>query len=74
MNNKIKICNNCKKINLEQLIKVIKELDSNIEINIGCQKFCGICSKKAFVILNNIPIIEDEMDNLIIKIKDKIKR
>jgi uncharacterized protein YuzB (UPF0349 family) len=72
--NKIKICDNCKKITLDTLLQEIKVIDSEIDISIGCQNFCGICSKKAFVILNNIPIIAETMDELIEEIKLKISK
>ena len=73
MKNTIKMCENCKKINIEKISKIVKEIDNNIAIEIGCQNFCGICSVKAFVILNNIPLIENTEEELIKKITDKLK-
>lgn len=70
--NKIGICNKCKGVNYKSIIQKIKELDSDIQINIGCQNFCGIGRTKPFVILNHIPIIADNENELLNKIKEKI--
>lgn len=70
--NKIGICNKCNGVNYESIIQKIKELDNTIQINIGCQNFCGIGRTKPFVILNHIPIIANNEDELLDKIKEKI--
>lgn len=70
--NKIGICNKCKGVNYKSIIQKIKELDNTIQINIGCQNFCGIGRTKPFVILNHIPIIANNEDELLDKIKEKI--
>ena len=70
--NKIGICNKCKAVNYRSIIQKVKGLDNNIQINIGCQNFCGIGRTKPFVILNNIPIIAENEDDLFNKIKEKI--
>lgn len=70
--NEIRICDKCKGFNYQNIIKSIKELDNNANIMIGCQNFCGIGRTKAFIILNNIPIIADNETELLIKIKEKI--
>ena len=70
--NKYKICNKCKGVNSKELITKIKQIDKDCEITIGCQNFCGIGRTKSFVILNNLPIIAENEDELILKIKEKI--
>ncbi len=70
--NKIGICNKCKAVNYKSIIQKVKGLDNNIQINIGCQNFCGIGRTKPFVILNNIPIIAENEDDLLNKINEKI--
>jgi len=68
----VKICDNCKNINLDKIIKVIRDIDNDIEIITGCNNFCGICRTKAFIVLNNIPIIKETEADLIDEIKRKL--
>ena len=74
MNNIYKICDKCKAVNTDAIISEIKKLDETAEFNIGCQGFCGIGRTKPFVILNNMPIIANDENELIQKIKEKITR
>ena len=70
--NKIGICDKCKSINYRSIVKKIRQLDSNIRVIVGCQNMCGIGRKKPFVILNNKPIIGENEEDLIKKIKDML--
>ena len=56
MQNEYRICDKCKAVDSKKLIKIIKEIDKNCDIKIGCQNFCGIGRTKPFIILNNILI------------------
>lgn len=71
--NNIKICDNCPLIDVDTLSKKIRSIDSDAQISIGCQNFCGICSAKAFAILNNIPIIEDDQEKLVVELTKKME-
>lgn len=73
MKNEYRICDKCKAVNTEKLVKIIQEIDNDSIIKIGCQNFCGIGRTKPFIILNNIPIIGNSEDELINKIKEKIQ-
>lgn len=73
MNNQFRICNKCKATNIKTLIPRLKQLDSEAEIVIGCQNFCGIGQTKSFVIVNHVPIIADNEDELIKKVKEKLE-
>jgi uncharacterized protein YuzB (UPF0349 family) len=72
--NKFAICNICKATNVETLVPRLKEIDKDAEIEIGCQSFCGIGATKSFAIVNNIPIIADNEDELIEKIKKSLNK
>lgn len=74
MNNEFRICDRCKATNVDTLIPKLKEIDSECEIKVGCQNFCGIGMKKSFAIVNNIPVIAESEDELVEKIKDQIKK
>ncbi len=67
-----KICDKCKGTNTKTLIPKLKEIDSNAEIQIGCQNFCGIGRSKSFVIVNHTPIIALNEDELIEKVKEHL--
>lgn len=69
--NKYKICNKCKGFNYKYLIDEIKKFDNKATFEIGCQNFCGIGRNKAFIILNNKPLIADDENKLLIEIKKR---
>ena len=70
--NEFKICNKCNSFDFDLLVLKLKEIDPNAKINIGCQSMCAIGSKKVFVIVNGIPIIGNELDEVIEKANDII--
>lgn len=65
----VKICNKCLATNIDTLVPRLKEIDSNINIVIGCQNMCGIGMTKSFAIVDHIPVIADSEDELVTKIK-----
>ncbi len=73
MSNQFRICNKCKAMNVDSLIPKLKEIDDKAEIIVGCQNFCGIGQTKAFAIVNHVPIIADNEEELILKIKSKLQ-
>lgn len=70
--NEFKICNKCNSFDFDLLAAKLRKIDPNAKINIGCQSMCAIGSKKVFVIVNGIPIIGNEIDEVIEKVKDII--
>ena len=70
--NQFRICDKCKGTNIRTLLLRLKEIDDKAEIIVGCQNFCGIGSKKPFVICNHVPIVADTEDELIEKVKQAI--
>lgn len=72
--NKFAICDICKATNIETLVPRLKEIDKDAVIEIGCQSFCGIGATKSFAIVNNIPVIADNEDELIDKIKQSLNK
>ncbi|MFA5602405.1 MAG: DUF1450 domain-containing protein [Bacilli bacterium] len=72
--NKFAICDICKGTNVDTLLPKLKEIDKDAEIEIGCQSFCGIGATKSFAIVNNLPIIADNEDELIEKIKESLRK
>lgn len=73
MNNEFRICDRCKATNITSLVPKLKELDQDANIVIGCQNFCGIGRTKSFAIVNHIPVIAENEEQLIQKIKEQLK-
>ena len=71
--NEFKTCNKCRGFNSDEIVKRLKELDSNAKIIVGCQSMCAIGSRMPFVIVNGIPVMDNHIDNLITKVKGIIK-
>jgi len=72
--NEFKTCNMCSGFDGDLLKEKLLELDSIAKIEVQCQNMCAIGAKKPFVIVNGIPIIDDNVDSLILKVKDMIKK
>ncbi len=74
MANQFRICNKCKAMNVDSLIPKLKEIDPESEIVVGCQNFCGIGQTKNFAIVNHVPIIAENEEELVNKIKSKLQK
>ncbi len=72
MSNEFKICNRCKGTNVDTLIPKLKEIDPEASIVVGCQNFCGIGRTKSFAIVNHLPVIAENEDELIKEIRKKL--
>lgn len=71
--NQFAICPKCASNKTKELVSKLRSIDSEAKIIEGCQNLCGIGRTKLFVIVNHIPVIADNMDELIDKVKLKIK-
>ena len=69
--NEFKICNKCS-CDSDLLSSKLKELDSNAKIMVGCDSMCAVGKNNPFVILNGIPVIGNDIDELVLRVKEMI--
>ncbi|MDD3187198.1 MAG: DUF1450 domain-containing protein [Bacilli bacterium] len=72
--NQFKVCDKNKVKDINEIVNRLKEMDETAEIVIGCQNICGICRTKPFVIVNGMPVIANDEEELISKVKATISK
>ncbi|ALC82783.1 MULTISPECIES: DUF1450 domain-containing protein [Bacillus] len=73
MGNEFRVCDDCQATNLKTLLPRLKEVDPDSDIKIGCQSYCGPGRKKSFAFVNNRPVAAPDEDQLIEKVKRKVR-
>jgi len=74
MVNKFKVCDKCKATNIDTLVPMLKKLDPQAKIKIGCQSYCGPGKEKPFVFVNDKAVSAKKEDKLIEKVKKRMKK
>ncbi|WCK54395.1 DUF1450 domain-containing protein [Aneurinibacillus sp. Ricciae_BoGa-3] len=74
MPTEFRVCDECKMINIKSMVPLLKEIDPQATIEMGCQSYCGIGFKKHFAVVNGRYITAPTEQQLIEKIKKHLAR
>lgn len=74
MSNEFRICDDCRMTNVKTVLPLLKKVDPDAEIVIGCQSYCGIGHKKLFAIVNGRHVTAMSEEELANKVEKIVKR
>jgi uncharacterized protein YuzB (UPF0349 family) len=74
MANEFRVCDECKTIDVKSLVPRLKEIDSEADIELGCQSYCGIGFKKHFAVINGRYLTALTEEQLIDKARKFLKK
>jgi uncharacterized protein YuzB (UPF0349 family) len=71
--NDIRICHKCRHMSLKSMRTRLKKIDPEAKIKLGCQSYCGPCSRGVFIRINGRFVMGATEEEAIEKMKKYLR-
>lgn len=71
--NEILVCDKCRHIKLKTFVPKLEKLAPNVNVKVGCKKYCGPCKRNVFIYINGRYVTAPNEEEALEKVKQFIK-